>query len=214
MDSAAVTELGPGTGTTVWPAAQAAVTSACPGSERVGVPASLTSATSPSSSADMTRGRPRRSTGARSLNRGLRIPGRASKREVTRVSSAAIADTSPRTRIARALRSSRLPIGVPTTYSLLIRPHPAAAPPTSPASGEAKWSNPLEPGADTVGDLRRRTHEARRRRKHLEKRLAVVPPEDPVVEDGDSSAVRRAPDQPPEALLETQRRLRQRQLRE
>src|SRR5438105_13975181 len=64
MERAAVTELGPGIGTTVWPAAHAAVTRACPGSDSVGVPASLTRATSPPSSAASTRGRPRRSTGA------------------------------------------------------------------------------------------------------------------------------------------------------
>ena len=50
---------------------------------------------------------------------------RASNREVTRVSSAAIAETSLKTRNALALMSSRLPIGVATTYRLLISPHPA-----------------------------------------------------------------------------------------
>src|ERR1700693_4151280 len=46
-----------------------------------------------------------------------------------RVSSAAIAPPSPRIRNARALTSSRFPIGVPTTYSLLrlVRPLPPEA---------------------------------------------------------------------------------------
>src|SRR5438445_333325 len=43
------------------------------------------------------------------------MPWRTSSREVTRVSSAAIASTSRRTRTARAVTSSRLPIGVATT---------------------------------------------------------------------------------------------------
>src|SRR5260370_24503012 len=73
------------------------------------------------------------------------MPCLARRREVTRVSSAAIAETSPRTRRARALTSSRLPIGVATTKSRLIQPllplrghlpmngeDPSVPPPTSP----------------------------------------------------------------------------------
>src|SRR5256885_4383836 len=144
---------------------------------------------------------------------GLRIPWRASRRAVIRVSSAAIAETSPRTRSARALTSSRLPIGVATTKSLLISPSGAAR--HLPMNGEDNSSSPvLEPLPYSVGHLGSGTDVAGGRRQHLEEGLAVVAAQDAVVEDDDRSAVGRPPDQAPEALLQTQRRLRQRQLRE
>src|SRR5690348_12262079 len=61
----------PGMGTTVWPASQAASTSRPPGSLTVGVPASLTSTTSPAPSAASTRCKPRPPAGARQHRRAV-----------------------------------------------------------------------------------------------------------------------------------------------
>src|SRR3989442_865187 len=144
------------------------------------------------------------------------MPCRASRRDVTRVSSAAIAETSPRTRSARALRSSRLPIGVATTYSLLTRPHPArprGGGATFPSEWGRECSNPFEPRAHTIRHLRAGADVARRGGQHIEKRLAVVASEDSVVEDHHRAAVGRTANQPAEPLLESQRRLRQSELR-
>src|SRR5919109_4046728 len=53
------------------------------------------------------------------------MPWRASSRAATRVSSAAMTGTSPSTRNARSVRSSRLPIGEPTTKSVFrVDPRP------------------------------------------------------------------------------------------
>src|SRR5436305_15057819 len=61
--------------------------------------------------------------------------------------------------------------------------------------------------------LRARTDVARRRRKDVEKRFAVVASEDSVVEDHHRAAVGRTANQPAEPLLESQRGLRKRELR-
>src|SRR5439155_19735831 len=74
-------------------------------------------------------------------------------------------------------------------------------------------SIPFEPGSDMLRHLRARTDVARRRRKDVEKRLAVVASEDSVVEDHHRAAVGRTANQPAESLLESQRRLRKRELR-
>ena len=114
---------GPLTGITGIPASHAAATSACPGSETPGVPASQVSATV-SSSESMRE----TSSGARpsSLCRwqdtmGLRTPSRSVSFMVTRVSSAAIRSHSVSACAARGERSFRLPMGVATTYSFDMR---------------------------------------------------------------------------------------------
>src|SRR2546430_15980064 len=127
------------------------------------------------------------------------MPCRASRRDVTGVSSAAIAVTSPRTRSAGALRSSRWPIGVATTYSLLTRPHPArprGGGATFPSEWGRECSNPFEPRAHTVRHLRARTDVTRRRRENVEKRPAVVAAEDSGVEDHHRAAVGPTAEQP------------------
>ena len=48
------------------------------------------------------------------------MPKWASNRRVTRVSSAAIRSTCPRTLAALGVRSSKLPMGVPTTNNVPI----------------------------------------------------------------------------------------------
>src|SRR5437773_12075914 len=75
-------------------------------------------------------------------------------------------------------------------------------------TGENKTcSSSLEPRPDAVGHLFPGTHVARCRWKHIEKRLAVVAAEDPVVEDDHRAAVRRAADEASESLLQPQGRL-------
>ena len=113
--SAVVTAEGPGTDSTLMPFDAQAATSSLPGSLMAGIPASDTRATSPSCSACSTgpsRSRQLWSLKLISLGCASRC---ASKRRVTRVSSAATSDTDRSTRAARADRSSRFPMGVPTT---------------------------------------------------------------------------------------------------
>src|SRR5467141_2481101 len=144
------------------------------------------------------------------------MPCRASSREVTRVSSAAIDETSARMCRARAVMSSRFPIGVATTNSLLTYPHPAR-PLRGGATFPSDWgreSNSVEPGPDTFRDLRARTHETRSRGQHVKEGPAVVASKDAVVEDHHGSAVGGAADQPAESLLEPQRGLWKSKLRE
>src|SRR5436309_2843858 len=99
--------------------ARAAATSSAPGSLTAGVPASVTSATSfpvPS------RCRMRRSAAALEwackLTSSPRAPACARSGFVWRVSSATTAATSRNVAAARGERSSRLPSGVATTYSV------------------------------------------------------------------------------------------------
>src|SRR5438132_2403386 len=144
--------------------------------------------------------------------KGLRMAWRASNRAVTRVSSAAIAETSPSTRRARALTSSRFPIGVATTKRLLTSPSgPSGHLPTR-WGGALTWSNSLQPSSDPGGYCGAWAHVAGCRRKDVQECLAVVSAQDPVVQDDHRTAVRRAPDQPAETLLESERRLRQGEL--
>src|ERR1700737_1727964 len=159
---------------------------------------------------------------------GLWIPWRASRRDVTRVSSAAIAPTSPRTRTARAVTSSRLPIGVATTNNRLriYLPIRSSPPPLLPheifdfagapgfPGGPPGSGGGGQPLTNSIRDLRRRAHESRGGWQHVEERLAVVAAEDTVVEDHYGTAVAGPADEPAEALLQPQRRLRQRELRE
>ena len=114
---AAVTADGPGMGTTRTPASAAARTSAEPGSLTDGMPASVTTATlSPSVSQATTRAiscgpacASNDVSGFRSTPRWVRSV------RVRRVSSATTRSTLRSVSAARAVMSSRLPMGVPTT---------------------------------------------------------------------------------------------------
>src|SRR6202521_250936 len=75
-------------------------------------------------------------------------------------------------------------------------------------------SNPVKPRADMVRDVGRWAYVARRRRQDLEECPAVVASEDAVVQDDDRAAIGGTADQATESLLQTERRLRQRQLPE
>ncbi len=115
--SAASTALAPGTGSTAMPSSSAARINWSPGSESSGVPASVTTATdSPCRSRSSRAGRRAASLWACRLTIGVSMPACASSFAVRRVSSAAITRTSRSTRSARSVMSSRLPMGVATTY--------------------------------------------------------------------------------------------------
>src|SRR5262245_6787271 len=80
------------------------------------MPASVTSATlRPASSSSRTLGIRSRSFASKKERKRARAPMRFMSRPARRVSSAATTSTSDSTRRARSVRSSRLPIGVPTT---------------------------------------------------------------------------------------------------
>ncbi len=114
--SAASALLGPGSGTTGWPAAVAAATSTAPGSLMAGVPASLMKATdSPAASRCSTCAAASCSLCACRASSGLLKPRWRSNCALTRVSSQATASTRPSTCTARSVMSARLPIGVATT---------------------------------------------------------------------------------------------------
>src|ERR1700716_909136 len=131
---------------------------------------------------------------------------------VTRVSSAAVGPTSPSTRSARAPTSSRLPIGVPTTYSLLTSYVPEGSPPPPRGWARPPAPSPPQPVPNPVRDLRSRADESRGRRQDVKECLPVVAAQDAVVQDDHGAAIGRAPDQASESLLQSQRRLRQREL--
>ena len=115
-DTAAVTALGPGTGTTAMPAPRASRTSASPGSDTVGVPASDTSATSlPARSVARIWAPLERSLCWKYDVVGVPIPCASRSLRVRRVSSQATSATSRSTRSARSVTSSRFPSGVATT---------------------------------------------------------------------------------------------------
>src|SRR2546430_17224989 len=114
---------------------------------------------------------------------------RPSRRAVTRVSSAAIALTSPSTRSARALTSSGC---------------------RSECQPRTACSTRVEPETYLTRDLLRRADEARCRRQDVKESPAVVAAEDAVVEDDDGATIRGAPDEAAAAPLQSQRRLRQR----
>src|SRR6266542_792074 len=84
------------------------------------MPASVATATSaPPRSSAISSGTRRFSFPSKNETRRLRsIPRCWSSRPVLRVSSHAMRSTAPRTRRARSVTSSRLPIGVPTTHSV------------------------------------------------------------------------------------------------
>src|SRR6266852_3489275 len=145
------------------------------------------------------------------------MPWRARSRDVMRVSSAAIVPTSPSTRTARAVTSSRLPIGVATTNNrLTCLPAVGGGPDWLAQLASRGWGDSLfqKPITDAVGNLPRRADESRRWRQHVEKRLAIVASKDPVVEDDHGAAVTGPADEAAESLLQTQGRLGQGELRE
>src|ERR1700694_1165551 len=110
---------------------------------------------------------------------GFRIPWRASSRAVMRVSSAAIAPTSPRIRTARAVVSSRLPMGVPTTQRGFPRPSRLAGcllhAPSPPLPGGQGGCLDIKPFPYLGGDFVRRADEARGRRQDVEEGPALTP---------------------------------------
>ena len=114
--SAAIAADGPGTTRTSMPSAAHARTSRKPGSETVGMPPSVTSATvAPSRSRRRTSSVRSRSFPSKNDSSGRSTSWRCARsRPVRRVSSAAIRSTVPRVSTARGARSPRLPIGVPT----------------------------------------------------------------------------------------------------
>ena len=121
-DSAAVSELGPGIGTTLTPSPLTRRTSSNPGSEMSGVPASDISATlwprwrRSSSCSD----RPPSLWSCSDNNRSGLAPMCANSTPLRLVSSAATIATVLRTSTARNVMSSRFPIGVATTNSVPI----------------------------------------------------------------------------------------------
>src|SRR5712691_13395898 len=111
------------------------------------------------------------------------MPWRASSRNVMRVSSAAIVPTSPSTRTARAVTSSRLPMGVATTNKrLTCLPALGGGPDWLAQRASRGWGDSLlqEPITDAVGNLACRADESRSGRQHVQKGLSVVASEDPV----------------------------------
>ncbi len=121
--SAITAATGPGTAETSTPAATAAATSREPGSETVGVPASLTTATvSPAANRPSTSGR--RAASLRSCSDTSRrplMPAWVRSPRVRRVSSQQIRSARPSTSTARGERSPRFPMGVDT---ITRRPSP------------------------------------------------------------------------------------------
>src|SRR5713226_8325338 len=133
------------------------------------------------------------------------MPWRARSRDVMRVSSAAIAPTSPSTRTARAVTSSRLPIGVATTNKrLTCLPAVGRGPDGLAQRASRGWVDSLlqQPITDAVRNLACKADESRRGRQHVEKRLAIVASEDPVVEDDHSAAVAGPADEAAKTLLQ------------
>ena len=115
-DRAAITALGPGTGTAAKPAARTAATMRAPGSQMPGVPASEISATcSPRESRATIACAAACSLCSCADSIGVRMPQASSSRWLWRVSSAAIQSTPASTARARGLRSARFPKGVATT---------------------------------------------------------------------------------------------------
>jgi len=117
--SAAMTALGPGTGTTPKPAARTARTMRAPGSLTAGAPASDTRATRwPCAKRSQMAWAAAASLWRWAAMSGVLTPQASSNARLARVSSAAITSARCKACQARSPRSPRLPIGVATTYSV------------------------------------------------------------------------------------------------
>ena len=151
MTRAVIAALGPGTVSTVWPAAAAARTSRSPGSEMPGVPASVTTATwRPASSSPSTRLTEAASfwscTARRRLPAGM--PAWLSNLRLWRVSSQAMTSAARNASTARGAKSPRLPIGVATRVN-----RPPAASEVSAGTGAVRRFVPTLPGCSEVMGL-------------------------------------------------------------
>ena len=112
---ALVTADAPGRATTGKPWREASATNSRPGSEMTGVPASDSRATSPCPKASITTGSRAILLASKKLTKRAFRPWWVSSLRAERVSSAATRPTSPSTRRARRVMSSKLPMGVATT---------------------------------------------------------------------------------------------------
>ena len=151
--SAEVTALGPGTTVTAIPASMAARTSRAPGSLTRGMPASLTRATVPPARIRATSSAARAaSLCACSATIGVVAPAWRISTAVRRVSSHATTSASRRHAAARGARSSRFPIGVPTTTRPPAR---VTAAPPRPRRSSPRGTLPSAPMPRTTKPYRR-----------------------------------------------------------